>query len=120
MNGNQSNTTNCVPGLDSDCIYNEKNLESCFVHATSPMINLPGVGSTSVPLGNVPPQAAPAMPEIPFLPKPPPTMRDPFSYMESCVMKSITGAPVGWALGGAFYSKAVIIIVFVPSGTTHI
>ena len=51
---------------------------------------------------NVPPQAAPAMPEIPFLPKPPPTMRDPFSYMESCVMKSITGAPVGWALGGAF------------------
>ena len=65
-------------------------------------INLPGVGSTSVPLGNVPPQAAPAMPEIPFLPKPPPTMRDPFSYMESCVMKSITGAPVGWALGGAF------------------
>ena len=84
MNGNQSNTTNCVPGLDSDCIYNEKKLESCFVHATSPMINLPGVGSTSVPLGNVPPQAAPAMRNRFY--KPSYYARPIFLY-ESCVMK---------------------------------
>ena len=103
MNDKRTNaSSDGAPGFDNECTYDSKNIESYFVNATSPMMNLPGVGSTSFPLGNVPPQAAPGMPEIPFLPKPPPTMRDPFSYMESCVMKTITGAPVGWALGGAF------------------
>ena len=35
------------------------------------------------------PNAGPPMPEIPFLPPPPRTPREPFAYMESCVMKSM-------------------------------
>ena len=35
------------------------------------------------------PNVGPPMPEIPFLPPPPRTPREPFTYMESCVMKSV-------------------------------
>ena len=56
------------------------------------------------PLRASPPvgQAVPPIPHIPGFPPPPPVPREPMAFMESCLMKTLAGAPVGWALGAGF------------------